>query len=221
MTVLYFLFFYVIAFTALHHFAPAMLLPIVVFWRTALKWPATGRRVAVTVAAAGLALWLSLPQTMEPDRTMRPIGRATVWNVGSYAGDYDEYRLAFAHKDLLEALFRPLWEVADPASELIASPWLQIRYGGHGDIGPDANYVAQPVTAPAPAGFTRVAADSAAALWVRDLDRWDADRHRRRSTEWQSPLLRVERETLFSMIGVEAGAYDVDVGGVLERLRGR
>lgn len=221
MTTLYFLFFFVIAFTALHHFAPAMLFPIVVFWRLALKSPATGRRVLVVSAAAALALVLSLPRSMALDRTMRPIGQATVWNVGNYGGSYAEYRLAYDHKGLLLELFPPFWEVPDPAVEFIGSPWLQIRYSGHGAIGPETNYVAQPVADPAPAGFTQVAADSVAALYVRDLDRWRADRYQRRDTEWQSPALRVRREVLFWMLGVEAGTYDVDVRRVLERVRGR
>ncbi|MGD8278648.1 MAG: hypothetical protein PVH00_11505, partial [Gemmatimonadota bacterium] len=191
MTVAYFGVFYVIAFTALHHFAPATLFLIVVFWRLALKSPATARRTAVTVAAAALALWLSLPRSMALDRTMRPIGAETVWNEGDYGGGYDEYRRAYDHKALLLELFKPFWEVADPGAEFIGSPWLQIRYGRHGAIRPETNYVVQPLGDPAPAGFTRLAADSAAALWVRDLDRWRADRFQRRDTEWQSPALRV------------------------------
>ena len=220
MTTLYFLFFFVIAFTALHHFAPAMLFPIVVFWRLALKSPATGRRAAVVTAAAAVALVLSLPRSMALDRTMRPIGQATVWNVGDYGGSYEAYRLAYDHKGLLLELFPPFWEVPDPAAEFIGSPWLQIRYSRHGPVGPETNYAVQPVADPAPAGFTRLAADSVAALYVRDLDRWRADRYQARDTEWQSPALRVRREVLFWMLGVEAGTYDIDVRRVLERVRG-
>jgi len=221
MAVLYFCVFYVIAFTALHHFAPATLFLIVIFWRMALKSPAAARRTAVTVGAAMLALWLSLPRSMALDRTMRPIGAATVWNEGDYGGGYAEYRLAYDHKALLLELFKPFWEVADPAEEFIGSPWLQIRYARHGAILPETNYVVQPLVDPAPAGFTELAADSAAALYVRDMDRWRADRYRHRDTEWQSPVLRVRRETLFWMLGVDAGAYDIDVRRLLERLRGR
>jgi hypothetical protein len=220
MAVLYFALFYIIAFTALHHFAPVSLLLIVIFWRLALKSPATARRTGVTVAAAAVALWLSLPRSLALDRTMRPIGAATVWNEGDYNGSYDEYRLAYDHKGLLLELFKPFWEVADPAAEFVGSPWLQIRYSRHGAILPETNYVVQPLSDPAPAGFTRLAADSTAALWVRDLDRWRADRFRPRDTEWQSPALRVRRETLFWMLGVEAGTFDLDMRRLLARLRG-
>lgn len=220
MTGLYFLFFFVLAFTALHHFAPAMVFPIVVFWRQALKTPPTVRRIAVVTAAAAAALWLSLPRSLELDRTMRPIGRATVWNVGDYRSGYEEYRLAFDHKDLLLELFPSFMEVADPAAEFVGSPWLQIRYARRGEIEPETHYVVQPVASPAPAGFTYVAADAVAALYVRDQECWLADRFQPRNTEWQSPALRVRRETLFWMLGVEAGTYDVDIRRALERIRG-
>lgn len=219
-TALYFAHFYVLAFTALHHFAPAMLFPIVVFWRLALKTPATGRRVVVTMAAAALALWLSLPQSFDLDRTMRPIGDATVWNVGNYGGTYQEYREAFDHSPLLLNLFPPFWEVEDPGEEFIGSPWLQIRYSGHGAIGPETNYLAQSLVDPVPAGFTRIAEDSVAALYVKDFARWEADRFRSRNTEWQSPALRVRREVLFAMLGSRAGTYNLDLRQLLEQLRG-
>jgi hypothetical protein len=65
-----------------------------------------------------------------------------------------------------------------------------------------------------------VAADAVAALYVRDQECWQADRFQPRNTEWQSPALRVRRETLFWMLGVEAGTYDVDIRRALERIRG-
>jgi len=78
-SVVYFLFFYVQAFIALHHFVPVMILPLVVFWRLVLRRQVSWWPVGTAAVSAALALWASLPHHFAVDRTMREIGRTTLY----------------------------------------------------------------------------------------------------------------------------------------------
>ena len=218
----YFLFFYVLAFVALHHFAPVMVLPLVVYWRVVLAQSRRGWLTGAAYAAAAVALWLSLPRTFAVDRSIRAIGRQTVWRVGDYDGAYQDYRAAFRHKNLLDTLFLPFNLNPDPSRNRLGTPWAQIHYSRRPAV-PDSltNYLGQPRTDPAPAGFTQVAGDSAVAVYVRDQARWLRDRSSPPTTVFRSPLYDIPRETLFSFWGRRAGGQYLDVKAVLFRLMGR
>lgn len=218
----YFLFFYVLAFVALHHFAPAMILPLAVYWRVALAQPRRAWLTGAAYAAGALALWLSLPRSFAVDRSIRTIGRQTVWRVGNYRGSYDEYRAAFDHKNLLDTLFLPFNLNPDPARLRLGTPWAQIHYSHH-PAQPDdlTNYLGQPRGERPPAGYTLVASDSAVALYVRDLERWQLERTTPPSTAFRAPVYDIPRETLFSFWGRRAGGKYIDVKAVLFRLAGR
>jgi len=212
----YFLFFYVLAFTALHHFAPVMLLPVVLFWRVLLQRERSGAWAGAAAVGALAALIVSLPAGSSVDRRMRELGRATDFGIGDYSGDFDAYREAYRHKDILDSLFRPIWLVDDPGAEQVGSPWVQIHYASAASSPPDSiRYLVLPGAAAPPPGFERVAADSAAALYVRDRERWVQDRRSPPRTDFRSPIYAVPKETLFPFWGIPAGTYDLDLRDVL------
>ena len=121
-TVGLFLLFYVIAFTALHHFVAIMVLPLIVFWRVWLVAPLRQRRFAVALAGAGAltAFWLSLPQHFELNRDTRAVGERTLFLVGNPA---DGLRSIRAESGISGKVIGYDWDVRDPASEWSGRHW--------------------------------------------------------------------------------------------------
>ena len=82
----YFGFFYIRAFVALHHFAPAMILPTIVLWRILLQRKHRPIVTGSTIVIAAICLWLSFPRSFAIDRTFRDIGQVTDYQAGDYNG---------------------------------------------------------------------------------------------------------------------------------------
>ena len=221
-TVGYFAFFYVIAFTAPHHFLPAMLIPLAVLWRVALTRSPSRSLIVAAVAGALVGLVLSLPRTLEVDRSMRAIGAETDYRIGEYGDGFAGYRKAFEGRRVLDSLF-PTWQTGgDPAHERIGHAWVQVHYARRGaPTGDPANYVVLPVAEPPPADLTLVAADTIAALYVRDVQLWQRERHSPPRTDFRSWIYDLPRTTLLEVWGAPAGAYDVDLRALLNRVLGR
>jgi hypothetical protein len=218
----YFGFFYLIAFTAPHHFLPAMLVPLAVLWGVALARSPSRKLIAAAAAGGVVALVLSLPRTLAVDRSMRAIGAETGYRIGEYRGGFSGYREAFEGRQVLDALF-PNWQTGgDPVHERIGHPWVQVHYAGRGtgDAG-TANYLVLPVGAAPPAGLTRLTVDPIAALYVRDRELWQRERRSPPRTDFRSRLYDLPRTTLLEAWGGPAGAYDVDLRALLNRLLGR
>ena len=217
----YFVFFYVIAFTAPHHFLPAMLIPLAVLWRVALARSPSRSLMAAAVAGALVGLVLSLPRTLAVDRSMRAIGAETDYDIGEYDDGFAGYRKAFEGRQVLDSLF-PTWQTGgDPVHERIGHAWVQVHYARRGVSGDSpANYVVLPVAVPPPTGLTQLATDTIAALYVRDLDRWQRERRSPPRTDFRSRIYDLPRTTLLEVWGAPAGAYDVDLRALLNRVLG-
>jgi hypothetical protein len=208
----YFAFFYFQAFVALHHFAPVMVLPLVVFWRIYLQQQRRLRCVIVIALTATsiISLWLSLPQHFDVDRTVRSIGQRTAYLVGDYDTDYPEQ---VRHYELSFKLIPPGWDVEDPTKELVSGYGSIIYYSTR--LKPpntSINYLVQPLGHPVPPGFTEIADDKLAALYVKDTEQWFRDRfplHLR--TDYRSPLYDIPRSTLFYFRGIPEGQYSIDL----------
>lgn len=219
---LYFLFFYLQAFVALHHFAPVMILPVVVLWRIVLNGSPRRWLRPVVYAAATLCFVLSLPRSFELLRAYRAVGASLKYGIGDYEGDYAEFRAAIDARKLLFSLFPADWEVSDPAKELVGAPTSMMRYAFVGQ-GKDVNYVVLPTAADAPAGFTEVTraetdfgidyseGDLGGAVFVRDTLRWQRQRFSPPPTGYRSPLYDIPRETLFDFLGRPARNYSLDL----------
>lgn len=210
-SLIYFGVFYFPAFTALHHFVPVIIFPLVVFWRLYLFQKDRWRRLMLPAAAvaAALSLWLSLPGHFELNRTHRAIGVATVYRISDYTVDF---RL-LNHANLLLKLIPPDWNVIDPSRELVVSPYTIIYYAlKPKDPKTEVNYIIQLLEELPPFGFTKIADDKIAALYVKDLEQWQRDRVRILRTDYQSRIYATPRSTLFPHWGIREGQYSIDLG---------
>lgn len=197
-TGLYFVFFYLPAYTALHHFVPVMVFPLIVFGRLLIRREPQKLLLCASAVCGALALWLSLPRSFEINRTMRGIGYMTEYTLGDYSGDYAGYREAHERSGILYALFNPHWIVADPAREFIGSPFLQIHYASRkpNSRASEINYLILPVSDEAPAGFEMISRDDFAAVYVKDVSRWNRHRYGSFETTFRSRVYDIPRETL-------------------------
>jgi hypothetical protein len=207
----YSLFFYSQAFVALHHFVPAMILPLVVFWRIQLRgmirWA-----TPVALALSLLCLWVSLPRTFSFDRTPRRIGCEMAYLVGDYRGsNWHEHRAALMGGYAMSALFGADGG-AHPERELLLTTPVLIYYATRCNADPaQAQYVVQPVEWSAPEGVVPVLGDAQASVFVRDVARWREEQLHPPPTDWPSAIYSIPRTTLHRHLGVPAGAYQIDL----------
>lgn len=215
-TAAYFLFFFVQAHVSMHHFVPAMLLPVPAALRALTREPRTVRTWALAwCGAAVIAVLLSLPRAFVVHTDGRSVGAGINLDVGDYATSSPD---VFRHTTLLEQLFPYDWDPRVPFASYGGSPLVWNRYASHGVLLPTVNYQIQSDTTPAPAGMHRVAADSGSVLYVRDLTRWEADLVRRPPTPAGSATYFVPRGILFRSVPNIVGPPIIDVVATLERL---
>ncbi len=214
-TVGYFLFFYVVAFVVLHHFIPAMLFPLAVFWRLHLTRAGHRWLVGSAAVAATLALWLSLPRHFEVNRTLRTLARSFDVRIDRQGVLAAGRNPAQEMQDILFTLFSPGHAAVDPAEELVIADGPIVYYselfGGTADI----NYVVQLHSQEPPIGFLRVGDTGFASAYVKDIDRWRKDRFRPLRTDYRSPLYAIPRETIFRNLGRRAGNYTIDIAALV------
>ncbi|TMV07028.1 hypothetical protein FGK63_13020 [Ruegeria sediminis] len=112
MTVGYVLFFYVQAYRILpHHFAPAVLLPLIVFWRLRPVQAAPAGALALALVGLVFSTWISWPETLRPFTHTRHLGhRIVIETETSSSFDLDEIRITPA---LIGGAFPPVWTEAD------------------------------------------------------------------------------------------------------------
>ncbi len=196
----YFLVFYFPAFTNLHHFAPVMLLPVIVFWRVALAEHSRPWLIGATLAAGLTALVLSLPRHFEIDRTLRRIGSMMTYRIGEFGSkDFTAHRSSYEGRELLAALFPVDWDVGDPAAELVAA--IELVYYADQSIGRGTatNYVIQPLRSAPPPGFSKIAEHDNGAVYVRDLAQLQRDRSGPSRTDYRSWVCEIPHEGMSSI----------------------
>ena len=212
----YFAFFYSLAFISLHHFAPAMLLPLVVFWRHEIgRSSGIGvRRGLVVGAGLVVAVVAALPRSFTPFRASREVGRTIAFNVGEVRG-YPLIRNTFDASRVLDSLFAPYWRVRDPLVERVGDPMSLAWYAALAAPAPrSAPYVVQPEALPAPEGAIPLGHARGFALFTRDTAAWRRQRSTPPPPDQRSPLYDVPRTTLFQHLGRDAGIVQVDVRAV-------
>lgn len=222
-TLLYFGFFYVQASVSLHHFVPAMLLPIAVLWSCPV--PARLRPAFLAgVGALGLAaLLLSLPEHAVPYTAGRTIGTAIDDRFGPAAGDpsADYDGTVYNHARALNELFLPGWDPRVPGEAYGDAPIVWLHYAQRARLQGERdaiNYVLAPRDAAPPKGFRLHAEGDDWALYLRDEALWQAQRALRPPTPPGSAVYFVSRDVLFGRRPFRDGPRTFDVADRLRRL---
>lgn len=217
----YFAFFYCMAFYSLHHFAPAMLLPLVTFWRgEAQRESQSGAswRLA-TVLGVILAIVAALPREFTVFRDTRRIASTISYEVGDYPGDFAGVRRAFTGSQALGLLFASPY-VRDPQATRITQSLALMHYSSMvSDRREPAQYVVRATGAPAPDGTTSQGSKGSATLYVRDPERWRTDRASPPDPAPRSRWYDVPRPALFEHLGLEAGLAQIDLVQVVRRVK--
>jgi hypothetical protein len=216
-TAAYFLFAFVQAHAPLHYYIPAMVLPLVVYWRMD---PAAGvRRVPIlvsTAAAALLALVLSWPEEPGPFTAARGVGRSIEIR---FAG-YDRFEAATLRAgDVLARMIPYDWSPDVPESSFGGSP-IVFQYYAHTRTPADGppNAIVQPVRDPPPAGTRAIAADAGAIIYVRNMAVYQAQLALQPATPAGARIYQEPRGILFRSVPLVGGPAIIDLPKIAERL---
>ena len=213
-TAAYFGFFFLQAHISLHHFVPAMVLPMVVAWRM-VHLP-TGASLARGWAPLGfVAVLLAFPWGRTAiHRDGREVGSTVLVRIDGYARAEAAPMRA---STTLDRLFPYDWVATVPAT-YGGSPLVWNHYARHGgDPDDSTNYIVQSSDMPLPAGFTVAGADSTGAVvLVRNEATLARDRARRPATPAGSRALDVPRGVLFHGVPLPKGPRLFDTAQLLK-----
>ncbi len=226
-----FLFFYLQAYRVLlHHFVPAMLLPIVVYWRTLVL--ASTRRVVWQAAALGgliLATWLAWPVEMRlhtHDRALaaKILTRGPVFELsepveGERFHGFSPVALDVSHR-LLRAAFPPDYRPEAPREKFFGGPHVWFYYSQFPKpAGTVPNYDIRPLAMPGQG--TLVAEHLGYGLFVRDLAEYRRDRLQRLPINTGAPLLATDRDIIFGRGARSGERIVIDLVAVARGVIGR
>ncbi|MFZ5625335.1 MAG: hypothetical protein ACOY71_13075, partial [Gemmatimonadota bacterium] len=162
-----FAFFFVQARVSLHYFAPAMVLPLVVYWRIAGQepGPVAARYRWAAVAGGLVAAGASLPGDLRPFTAAREVGMTIEDRIGGYDRSNPE---GFRAAELLHELF-PTEAGRQVPDRLYGGSHLQwLHYANRPGGRRQVNYVLQRAGDPPPPGMRLAAARNGAALYMAD-----------------------------------------------------
>ena len=219
-TIGYFAFFYCMAFYALHHFAPAMLLPLVTFWRgnAQRELPSRGRWQAATVLGAILAIAVALPRDFTVYRDARRVASGISYEVGDYTGNHAGVRRAFSGLRALTSLLASPF-ISDPQATRINEAYSFIHYSTlSGRSQAPAQYVVRDSALPAPDGATSLGSRNSRTLYVRDANQLEKERLNPPGPAPRSRWYDVPRPSLFRNLGHEAGIVQIDLVALARRI---
>lgn len=217
--------FYVQAGVALHHFVPAMLLPLCALARfQASRERASRARLGWGLAAIAGPL-VALPLVWPEDTTPRTASRQVAATLSERSGNYRELGPdAYRRMHLLTELWPSSAAAEVPAESFGGSPLVWLGYARHERVGDPidevVNAILQAPTASAPAGFELVRADETGALWVKDPALVREQRALRPPTPAGSARFVIERNLMFRQGNARVDDRIIDVRKLLERLRG-
>lgn len=215
LTACYFLFFYMQARVALHHFAPAMVFPLIVALRMRPEEAsARVRYLNLLRAGAVVAIVLAAPRAFAIATNTREVGRAIHQVVGPPDGSEPAvYRAA----SLLGTLFPAAWDPSVPEQAYGGSPLAWLRYAGSGADPGTSAYLLRRTMSRDTMSADRPTQTGEFTLVVRDSATLAAHRALRPRTDRRSPTFRVPRETLFG----PPGRGTIDLATPLQRFLAR
>lgn len=206
--------FFVLAFGALYHLAPLMILPIVVWVRLLVAERAFRFALPLSTVTAVIATLLALPTGPEIVRRSREVAARTDNRIGNFLGDYQEYRTSLGSRDVITALFGGAYSGA-PSDSFAVDNLPVIYYSTrYPPASERVNYVLQPAGSPAPPEFVLGARVDDAVAYVRDTVAWRNDRKTPPSVRYANPIYWVPMERLHRRVGIAARAYDVNLGAL-------
>lgn len=200
----YFAFFFVQASVSLHHFVPAMLVPLAALARLDPPRGAPARAALAAALLAGVctSVALSWPEHLRLYTGARQVGAEIEDRAAGYATARPE---ALARAELLTALFPYGWDPRVPAEIYGDSPLLWNHYAHRAPHDASPAYVLAAEDDPAPPGGREVARGDGAALWVLDEDVLAAQRVLRPPFPPGARIYRLPRWLLFRQDGARDG----------------
>ncbi len=213
-----------LAFTNLHQFVPAMVLPLIVYWRLALRQPPDWRWTSVATMGCLLSLATAMPRTRQIDRVSRATGTLIDFRIGRFDGDFPAYREAIRASESVLSILPRDWksDLTDGRSgerELLYYAMLPKPADTR------INYVIQRPDAPPPANMIPIRSGKGWSAFVADTVLWRAARAQSSSLRWRSRAYDMTPPVMWSFVGIPAHKYDVDVralaGRLLRSIRGQ
>lgn len=209
--ILFFVFFYLQGYRVLlHHFMPAMLVPLVVFWRHPLLAGRHGPLLrAGAVAGLAAAFVLAWPREMRLHTFDREIGREVLASGPVFEGspgagprlpgdrfpDFNPVALDIAH-ELLGRTFPIGWTEADAQESFFGGPLVWYYYSTFPrPEGLVPNYLIRPLAEPGEG--TLLAEHLGYGLYVRDADLHARHRSTKLPVNTGAPLLATPRDVIF------------------------
>ena len=214
-TIAYLLFFFVQAHISLHHFVPAMVLPMALAWRQATQSPAGVLQARWWWPMGLLATALAFPWGRGAiHRDGREVGAALTVRIPGYSASEAAVMRATT---VLDRVFAYDWDPAVPAV-YGGSPLVWNHYARHAaEASRETNYILQLSTDPAPPGWRLAGSDSTgASLYVRSDAALARDRSRQPATPPGSRVLAVPRGILFHSVPLVGGPRLIDVAATLQ-----
>lgn len=212
----YVLFFYVQAYRILpHHFVPAAIIPLIVFWRLRLVQAAP--TLALVGALAGLAIsaWISWPETLRPFTITRHLGHRIAFETD--VAPFPDVEEIGTVEALIDEAFPPIWTQAELEKRYMAgalSVYVYARIMTPNDTA--ADYFVRAVDAPLRAD-ERIIGDAidGRVLVTRGSAIYESDLHNTRVPVSIAPVYRVSFDVIFGR-GVRETPHPVwDIAKVL------
>lgn len=200
----YFLFFYIQGYTVLHHYIPAMILPLVVFWRIERFNKQVSPVVfgMATLLFALLAFGLSLPANPKIELSGRQFGSAIRISTGDYRNlDPMVYRSSM----LLAKVFPYDWDPSVPYSSYGTSPLVLNYYAHHPSSAVEPVILIQDQAKAPPSGWGLLLSQEQFHIYVRDLQVLQDMQNFRPPTPPGSPLYSLPRGLIFRSVPLTNG----------------
>jgi hypothetical protein len=197
LTIAYVLFFYFQAYRILpHHFAPAMVLPLIVFWRLGPIREKQGRAAVMAAAGIILAGVLSWPESIRPHMFSRSLAMRIAIEPTD-RGDFSPARIWATH-GLLWAAFPNPRRVSAYGKRFVAEPLSIYSYATRKkSAAQDTTYTIRPASEGTRPGDVRIAGPiDGYVLYTNDEARYQMDRETKDLPRSIAPLYVVSREII-------------------------
>ncbi len=211
-----FLFAYVQLHASLHYYIPAMLLPLVVYWRLDVWHSGRRRQFLIATGAAAIAsLAIALPPRLQPLDVTRSVSQSIDFRVAGY---HEMDPGAFRASTLLSAVVPYDWDPRVPEASLGSSPLVLAYYANRRPADAPTNYVLQRLEDPPAPGATLLAEDGEFAVYVSDSSVHRRHLALRPPTPPAARVFDIPRGILFRTEPLPDRPYVIDLPAIAERM---